>query len=87
MEFSDAVSFFESYNLILLFVGIANLATSVLPRILSRYPLSMPIILVASGYLLYLLPIDTVVPDYTLHGAFFEHVTELAVIIAIWVRV
>lgn len=83
MELKDAVTFFESYNLMLLFVGIAILGASVLPRILSKYPLSMPIVLVASGYLLYLLPIDIVVPDYKMHGGYFEHITELAVIIAI----
>jgi len=83
MEFKDAVTFFESYNLILLFVGMAILAASVLPRLLSNFPLSLPIILLVIGCAIFTLPFSIVRPDPNLHGTFIEHVTELAVILSI----
>jgi NhaP-type Na+/H+ or K+/H+ antiporter len=83
MELQDAVTFFETYNLNLMIIGVAILAASVLPRILSEYPLSMPIILLTSGYFVYLLPFNSPVPHYNLHSNYIEHFTEMAVIIAI----
>ncbi len=83
MELKDAVTFFETYNLLILIIGSALLAASVLPRVLSKYPLSMPIVLMISGYFLYMLPVKSLVPDLQLHGDYIEHITELAVIIAI----
>lgn len=83
MKFDEATTLFETYNLILLILGCAILAATVLPRFLSKHPLSMPIILMASGYLLYFLPIKSVIPDAKIHGEFIEHISELAVIIAV----
>lgn len=83
MRLEDATSFFETYHLILIIIGFAILAATVLPRFLSKYPLSMPIILMVSGYLLYMLPIKDVVPDFAIHGDYIEHISELAVIIAV----
>lgn len=83
MELKDAITFFENYNLIILIIGFAILAASVLPRVLSKYPLSMPIVLIISGYFIYMLPIKFITPNHHLHGDYIEHITELAVIIAI----
>lgn len=83
MELKDAVSFFESYNIILLISGIAIFSASVLPRILYKYPLSMPILLLTSGYLIFLMPFQLALPNPELHGTFIEKITELAVIISI----
>lgn len=83
MELKDAVSFFESYNLFLLIVGIAILAASILPRLLSKFPLSMPMILLTSGFFIFSLPFKFSLPDPKLHGTFIEHISELAVIIAV----
>lgn len=83
MELQDAVSFFESYNIVLLIVGIAILSASVLPRLLSQYPLSMPMILLTIGYLIFLVPFPFPLPNVKLHGNYIEHITELAVITSI----
>jgi NhaP-type Na+/H+ or K+/H+ antiporter len=83
MELKEAITFFESYNLILLLLGIAILAASVLPRVLSNFPLSLPIILLGIGYTIFTLPLAIVRPDPNLHSTYIEHVTELAVILSI----
>lgn len=83
MQLQDAVSFFETYNLNIFLIGIAILVAAVLPRVLSKYPLSMPMVLLTIGYFFYLLPTGSELPNPNLHGDFIEHITELAVIIAI----
>lgn len=83
MELKDAVTFFESYNLILLLIGISILLASVLPRLLSNYPFSLPIILLLIGYVVFMLPFSIVKPDPKVHGTLIEHVTEMAVILSI----
>lgn len=83
MKLEDATSFFESYNLILLIIGVAILIATVLPRFLSKYPLSMPIVLTISGYFLYYLPLKSIVPEIILQGEYIEHISEIAVIIAV----
>ncbi|WP_026977644.1 cation:proton antiporter [Flavobacterium tegetincola] len=83
MELKDAVSFFESYNLFLLIVGVAILAASILPRVLSQFPLSMPIIILTAGFLIFSLPFSFSRPDPQVHSVFIEHISELAVIIAV----
>ena len=83
MELKDAVSFFESYNIFLLIIGVAVMSASVLPRLLSDYPLSMPMILLSIGFFIFLLPFKFTMPDPELHGTYFEKLTELAVITSI----
>ncbi|WP_432670923.1 cation:proton antiporter [Flavobacterium sp. SM2513] len=83
MELQDAVTFFETYNLNVFLLGLAILVATVLPRVLSKYPLSMPIVLLTIGYLIYLLPLGVEVPNPNIHGDLIEHITELAVIIAV----
>lgn len=83
MEIEDVLTPFESFNLWLVIIGIAILATSVLPRILTAYPFSMPIALLVVGYGVVALPFDLLAPDPLDHGALIEHLTELGVIIAL----
>jgi NhaP-type Na+/H+ or K+/H+ antiporter len=83
MEFKEFVTFFEDYNLWLVVLGMALLGTTVFPRLLTRYPFSMPIPLVAIGYAVVALPFGLEAPDLMVHGDIVEHLTELGVIIAI----
>ena len=83
MEIKAFLHFFEGYNLWLVIFGLALLGTTVLPRLLSRYPLSMPIPLVILGYAVTALPLGLKAPNVQLHGDYIEHITELGVIIAI----
>ena len=83
MNFEDAFTAFESYDLWLIIIGIAVLATAVLPRILSKLPLSMPIVLLILGYLAVALPFGLEAPNPLKQGKIAEHLTELGVIIAL----
>lgn len=75
----------EAYPLTLAVIGLAVLGAAVLPWLLRRAPISLPIVYVAAGMLLFSLPIDLQAPvptdgeDRT--GA--EYLTELVVIISL----
>jgi NhaP-type Na+/H+ or K+/H+ antiporter len=83
MNLEDTFKAFESYDLWLLIIGIAVLTTSLLPRILSKIPLSMPIVLLILGYTAVALPLGLEAPDPLENGIITEHLTELGVIIAL----
>lgn len=83
MEIQDAIEVFENYNLWLVFIGIGILATTILPRLLSDYPFSMPIVLLLLGYAAIALPTGLETPDPREYGDIAEHLTELGVIIAL----
>jgi hypothetical protein len=51
MEASQAIKLLESYDLLLVIMGLAVLASAVLPRLLSDKPLSLPIVLLGSARL------------------------------------
>ena len=52
----------ETYPLVLAVLGVAIVAAAVLPTLLARVPMSMPIVFVGAGMLLFLLPIDIEAP-------------------------
>lgn len=83
MEIEEALKLFENYNVWLLIIGIAFLATTVLPRLLADYPLAMPIVLLILGYVVIALPLGLKAPDPQENGSYAEHLTELGVIIAL----
>lgn len=83
MDVTDAFEAMQDYDLWLVIIGLAVLATSALPRILASYPLSMPIVLLAAGYGAVALPLGLEAPDPLEQGALAEHLTELGVIIAL----
>lgn len=83
MEFLKSLEFFDSYKILLLAVGLAILAATYLPRFLSSFPFSMPMIVLVLGLLtsFFSLNID---PDFMYsHTNLLEHVTELVVIVAL----
>ncbi|WP_224996438.1 sodium:proton antiporter [Cesiribacter sp. SM1] len=83
MDIEEAFKAFEHYDLWLIIIGLAVLATAVLPRLLAKYPLTLPIVLLALGYAAIALPLGLKTPDPKEHGSIAEHLTELGVIIAI----
>lgn len=83
MEIAEAFRGLESYDLWLVVLGIAFLASSILPRLLADHPLSQPIVLLGLGWLAVALPLGLVPPDPLQQGTLVEHVAEIAVIVAI----
>lgn len=83
MEFLESLEFFDSYKILLLAIGLAILAATYLPRFLSSFPISMPMVVLVLGLLtsFFSLNID---PDFMYSQTkLLEHVTELIVIIAL----
>jgi sodium/hydrogen antiporter len=83
MEFLESLEFFDSYKILLLAVGLAILAATYLPRFLSSFPLSMPMVVLVMGLLTSFFSL-TIDPDFMYsQTTLLEHVTELIVIIAL----
>lgn len=83
MDIQEALELFGNYHLWLFFIGVGFLAATVLPRLLSNYPLSMPILLLVLGYAAIALPTGLETPDPREYGSIAEHLTELGVIVAL----
>jgi sodium/hydrogen antiporter len=75
----------ETYPLVLAVLGVAIVAAAVLPTLLARVPISMPIVYVGAGMLLFLLPIDIEAPLPTdgTDTNWTERLTELVVIVSL----
>lgn len=73
----------DLYDLGLAIAGIAALGAAFLPRLLHRRSLSFPIIYVAIGIVLFLLPVEFPKPDPIRFRGPLERLTELGVIIAL----
>lgn len=73
----------DPYELGLAIAGAAALLAAWLPAYLSRRALSLPILLVAAGAMVFVLPIGLEPPDPRDHLPYVERLTELGVIIAL----
>jgi sodium/hydrogen antiporter len=73
----------DGYTLLLLGLGLAFLTAALLPRLLVRSWLSLPIVLVACGVLLSWLMPDTLKADPIRNGLLAERLAEMAVIISL----
>lgn len=83
MLFLENLEFFDSYKIVLLALGLAILAATYLPRFLSSFPISMPMVVLGLGLFasLFSLGID---PGFMISKPkLLENVTEIAVIIAL----
>ena len=69
--------------MLILGVGIATLAAALLPRLLGRLPVSMPMVFLAAGMLLFLLVPDLPDPLPREHPEFALHLTETCVIVSL----
>ncbi|MGN9777336.1 cation:proton antiporter [Micromonospora sp. H33] len=64
-------------------VGLGALLAGILPRVLERRPLSMPIAFLGLGMLIFLLPTGLPEPDPLAHRDIATHLTEIGVIVAL----
>ncbi|WP_432905677.1 cation:proton antiporter [Micromonospora matsumotoense] len=64
-------------------VGVGALLAGVLPRLLERRPLSMPIAFLGLGMLVFALPIGLPAPDPLRYPQVATHLTEIGVIVAL----
>jgi sodium/hydrogen antiporter len=71
------------YDLIILVLGVAFLAAAILPRVLRKLPLSLPMVYVGVGMALPLLWRDSPRVDPMEQGVLVERLAELAVIISL----
>jgi sodium/hydrogen antiporter len=73
----------EPADLTYALLGLGALLAGVLPRLLERRPLSMPIIFLAVGMLVFALPTGLPSPDPLAHPSVTTHLTEVGVIVAL----
>nr|MDT0656592.1 cation:proton antiporter [Micromonospora sp. DSM 115978] len=64
-------------------LGLGALLAGVLPRLLERQPLSMPIAFLGLGMLVFALPTNLPVPDPLRHPTLATHLAEVGVIVAL----
>ncbi|MEX1094352.1 MAG: cation:proton antiporter, partial [Acidimicrobiia bacterium] len=75
--------FIEVHELVLLVLGLAAFGVVILPHVLSRQPLSYPIIFVAGGVILFSLPLGLPAADPIEYAETVEILTEIGVITAL----
>lgn len=73
----------DRYELVLAVVGLAALVAAWVPAYTARRPLSLPVVLVAFGAVIFLIPMDLGDPDPRDHLDLTERLTEFAVIVAL----
>jgi NhaP-type Na+/H+ or K+/H+ antiporter len=73
----------DSYNLLLVVLGISILGAAWVPSLVQKYALSYPILFVAFGMLLYALPVDLPLANPLVYKTFSTHLTEICVIVAL----
>ena len=83
MPIAEAVSLFEQYDVLLVALGAALLASAVLPTALAHRPITVPMLLVATGALGVALPLGLPAPDPTAAGELTKRLTETGVIISL----
>jgi NhaP-type Na+/H+ or K+/H+ antiporter len=70
-------------DVIFALIGVGALLAGILPRLLERRPLSMPIAFLALGLLVFGLPLGLPDADPLAHPSLTEHLTEVGVIVAL----
>jgi NhaP-type Na+/H+ or K+/H+ antiporter len=73
----------DRYEVMLAVVGLAALIAAWVPAYIARRPLSLPVVLVAIGALIFLTPLDLLDPDPRDHLEITERFTEFGVIVAL----
>jgi NhaP-type Na+/H+ or K+/H+ antiporter len=73
----------EPYFVLQLVLGVGVLGIAVLPRLISDWPVSLPIFYVAVGYVLFSLPLGLPAPDPFEYGKVAEKLAELGVVLAL----
>ena len=73
----------DAYPVALVVIGLAIFGAVVLPRLLMHRPLSLPIIYVGAGFLIFVAPHGVTPPHMVENSTVVERLTELVVIIAL----
>src|SRR5688572_26008043 len=73
----------EPYILVITILGLATLAMAWLPQLLEDLPFSYPILFVAVGASLYLLPLKLPEPQPLVYESYVVRLTELGVIVSL----
>lgn len=73
----------QPIDLIFAVAGAGALLAAVLPRVVEGRPFSLPLVVMVSGVLLYLLPLRLPAPDPVASRPIVEHATEVCVIISL----
>jgi NhaP-type Na+/H+ or K+/H+ antiporter len=70
-------------DLVFALVGVGALLAGILPRVLERRPLSLPIAFLALGMVVFALPLGLPDADPLAHPTLVEHLTEVGVVVAL----
>ena len=70
-------------DLLFALLGLGALLAGILPRVVERRPVSMPIVFLALGMILFALPLGLPDPSPFAHPKLTEHLTEIVVIVAL----
>ncbi len=70
-------------DLVFALIGVGTLLAGILPRVVERRPLSMPIAFLALGMVVFALPLGLPNPDPLAHPTLAQHLTEVGVIVAL----
>ncbi|WP_188197039.1 cation:proton antiporter domain-containing protein [Nonomuraea sp. SYSU D8015] len=70
-------------DLVLALAGAAALLAAVLPGLLARRALSLPLVYLLGGVVLFLLPLGLPEPDPIAHRVALEHITEICVLVSL----
>jgi NhaP-type Na+/H+ or K+/H+ antiporter len=70
-------------DLVFALIGVGALLAGILPRVLDRRPLSLPIAFLALGMVVFALPLNLPDIDPLKHPELTEHLTEIGVIVAL----
>ena len=70
-------------DLVIALIGVGALLAGILPRVLERRPLSMPIAFLGLGMIVFALPLGLPDADPLAHPKLTEHLTEVGVIVAL----
>ena len=73
----------STLDLLLALGGAAALLAAILPEVLARRPLSLPLVYLLAGLALFALPIGLPDSDPIAHRTALEHITELCVVISL----
>ncbi|MET8869159.1 cation:proton antiporter [Nonomuraea sp. NPDC004580] len=83
MIFRAVTGVMSTLDLMLALGGAAALLAAVLPDVLARRPVSLPLVYLVAGVLLFALPIGLPEPDPITHRTALEHITELCVVVSL----
>ncbi|GAA2637710.1 cation:proton antiporter [Actinomadura fulvescens] len=70
-------------DLVFVVAGACALLAAALPGLIHRLPVSLPVLFLVGGMLLYLLPLDLPEPDPVAHRGSVQHLTELCLIVSL----